>query len=334
MFAECVALQEKKKRKEFSMRTLILTLTVLLFTAPVWATVTIELENLGDGKIAVSYTSNEAERIRAFALDIVATDGNIIDVNDYAVGDDNNGYGIFPGTFAASITVDPGTGLVGNWDVAGYSPVAPASDPDALGGIGTGGVTVEMGSLYDTAPPDDETGMLCTITVDENVSKVCVTGNAIRGNVVLESAAEVQDLVTGCLDIDGGPCYPSDYPDYDFWVAQGKPNCWCYDKQCRGDADGLQQGSPLFGFQNVSTNDLIILAAAWQVKEPPKGPGIASISNGICADFDHGQQGSPLFGYQRVSTNDLILLANNWQVKEPPKGPGVPGGCVPVPVVP
>jgi hypothetical protein len=285
------------------MRTLILALTVLLFAAPVWATVTITLDDLGDRKIAVNYTSTEGERIRAFALDIDATDGNIIDVNEYAIGDDNGGYGIFPGSFAAApIAVNPTTGQVDNWAVAGYSPVAPAGDPDALPGIGTSGVTIELGSLYDTAAPSQTGGMLCTITVDENVTQVCVTANAIRGNVVLESAAEVQDLVMGpCWTPPDGCQFPPSDPHYQDWVDFGKPECWCYARQCHGDADGLKQGNSILGFQYISTNDLIVLANAWQVKEDPKGPGILSVPGGICADFDHAVQGNAILGWQRVS---------------------------------
>jgi hypothetical protein len=328
------------------MRTLILALTVLLFAAPVWATVTItaEMDDSDPNKIWIGYTSDEAELIRAFALDITVEDGNIVAVEDYAVGDDNGGYGIFPGSFAAApIQVDPGTGLVVTWDVADYSPVAPAGDPDALGGIGTDGVTIEMGSLYDTLGPNPTEGILCSVTVDENASKLCVTANAIRGNVVLESAAEVQSLNLpegeDCLDIPprGGPdCFPSDDQEaYDAWVSFGKPDCWCYAKQCYGDADGYLQGSTIFGLKYVSTDDLIILASAWQINEPPKGDGIADIPNGICADFDHKAQGSSVFGLKRVSTDDLIILANYWQINEPPKGDGVPAAdCVPVPVDP
>ena len=129
-------------------------------------------------------------------------------------------------------------------------------------------------------------------------------------------------------------CFPSDDPHYLDWVAFGKPDCWCYARQCHGDADGLKQGSVVTGYMYVSTDDLIRLAAAWQIKEPPKGPGILSLPGGICADFNHAQQGSIVTGYMRVSTDDLIILANYWQIKEPPKGLGIPGDCVPVPVEP
>jgi hypothetical protein len=318
------------------MRTLILALTVLLFAAPVWATVTITVEQdaTDPQKVWIGYTSDEAELIRAFALDLVA-EHNIVEVNDFAVGDDNGGYGIFPGTFAASIAVNPTTGMVDNWDVAGYSPVAPAGDPDALGGIGTTGVTIEMGSLYDTAAPGMTEGILCSVTMEpETTGELCVTANAIRGNVVLESAAEVQDLVVACGNYGGGECFPSSDPAYNDWAAFGKPDCWCYARQCHGDADGQRQGSIITGYMYVSTNDLVVLADAWQIKEPTKGPGILSVPGGICADFNHDKQGSIITGYMRVSTDDLVILANNWQIKEPTKGPGIPGDCVPEPIEP
>ena len=126
-------------------------------------------------------------------------------------------------------------------------------------------------------------------------------------------------------DEDYPHCDPNDYAE---WVEVGRPDCWCYPRQCHGDADGKKQGSILSGYTYVSTNDLIVLADAWQVKEPPKGPGIASIPNGICADFNHAKQGSVVTGYMRVSTDDLIILVNNWQILEPPKGPGIPPDCL------
>jgi hypothetical protein len=130
-------------------------------------------------------------------------------------------------------------------------------------------------------------------------------------------------------------CYPVCDPNYLAWVAMGKPSCWCGNgRQCHGDADGLYQGSPTKGgIYYVGTNDLNVLMAAWQVKEPPWGPGIASVQwngiGGICADFFHDAQGSATKGgLMRVSTNDLNILLANWMVREPPFGLGVPADCL------
>ncbi len=45
------------------------------------------------------------------------------------------------------------------------------------------------------------------------------------------------------------------HPDYAAWDAAGKPDCWCYEYNCRGDADGIQE----FGAQ-VQISDLGTLA--------------------------------------------------------------------------
>jgi len=127
------------------------------------------------------------------------------------------------------------------------------------------------------------------------------------------------------------PIYCLGLSNHDFcdWLEVGCPACWCYPRQCHGDADGLKQGTAFAGYMYVGTDDLAILIDGWKVLEPPKGPGITSIPNGACADFDHGKQGSPLAGYMRVGTNDLNVLIAHWKVLEPPKGVGVPGDCQP-----
>jgi hypothetical protein len=129
-------------------------------------------------------------------------------------------------------------------------------------------------------------------------------------------------------------CHNEQASCHDDWIAFGMPDCWCCRYQCRGDADCLPQGTSKMGYVRVGTNDLTILANAWQVKEPPNGPGILSVPNGICADFDHAAQGTLKMGYVRIGTNDLTILANRWQIKEPPVGPGIlecplyPEGCL------
>jgi hypothetical protein len=289
------------------MRRIILILTLLILAAPTLATVTITLEvNPANARqVLIGYVSDEPELIRAFALDITVTDGNIIDVNDYAIGDDNGGYGIFPGSFAdAQVQVNPTTGEVDNWGVAGYSPVAPAGDPDALGGIGTGGVTIEMGSLYDTAAPS-MTGILCSVTVDEDVTDLCVEGNAIRGSVVLESAVRI-DVPKKCLTPPPPECFDSSCPEYPMWVKLGKPDCWCCPYQCHGDADCLDSGMP-FKYR-VYIADLTLIVNNWKKKA-------TTADLDPCADFDHKDSGMP-FKYQ-VYIPDLAILVNNWKKKEP-----------------
>lgn len=289
------------------MRKMIFALVVVMLATPAWAAVNISIADLGNGQAAIEYSGTELAR--AFALDITVDAGTINAIDQYAVGDDNNGYGIFPANFSRYITVDATSGEVSDWAVAGYSPVADANDPGALGGLGTDGITIEMGSLYDTAAPA-LSGRLCVLTVS-TACNMSVTTNATRGNVVLEDASEAAVGLVGTTDVSVsgvGAAYTVRYPAE--WEAVGKPDCWVASinpRNCHGDADGASQGKTNYW---VSTNDLDVLIEAW-------GKTFAQIDgqekNGtplICADFDNLGQGKSKY---RVSTDDLDILTVNWQ---------------------
>ncbi len=280
-----------------------------MLTTPVGAADNITVTDLREGVVAIDYSSDVTGLVRAFALDITVDAGTIDAISDFAVGDDNNGYGIFPANFGRYITVDPTTGEVSDWSVAGYSPVADGNDPGALSGLGTNGITIEMGSLYDTKAPATQ-GRLCTVTCSETCL-LTVTTNATRGNVVLEDASEATVDLTGAtnVQITIGAIASYTGPQMDEWVAVGKPDCWCASinpRQCHGDADGASQGKNKYW---VSTNDLNILLDA--LNKPLE----LLTGNQICADFDNLSQGKNKY---RVSTNDLDILIANWQLADAP----------------
>jgi hypothetical protein len=295
------------------MRKMILALVVVLIAAPAWADVTINLTVNGN-EVTIGYdATGETELVRAFALDVAVTGGNITEVKDFAVGDDNGGYGIFPANFSRYITVDGQTGEVADWGVAGYTPVADANDTGAAGGLGSSAITLEMGSLYDTAAPDT-TGILCTVVVDAG-SEICVTANEVRGGIVLENAAQAAIAGTEVCAALTPSCRDSvpaaQQADYDAYVAAGAdPECWCNPYQCDGDADGVDSGIP-FRYR-VFTGDLNLLVANWKAKIATANP---------CADFDHKDSGIP-FRY-RVFTADLNILVGNWKAKDA----ALPGDC-------
>jgi len=294
------------------MRMMILALAVLLLAAPALATVTIEATQVGETKVVeISYDAEtETELVRAFALDITVTDGNIVEINDFAIGDDNGGYGIFPGNFSRYITVNSTTGDVDDWDVPEYTPVADGADPGAQGGLGTPGITIEMGALYETNAPL-KSGVLCTITVSDDCT-VNLALNGMRGNVVLETAEEPLDPVelVGCEVVTApDECFDSSHPKYDEWVNVGKPESWCYKYQCYGDADGKRNGSMIVGYARVRVEDLNILVAGWKVEDyvdPETHPWIA-------ADFDRKLNGSVIVGLSRIRVEDLNILVANWK---------------------
>jgi hypothetical protein len=305
-----LVLQKKRRKgKEFCiMKKLIIALLVVFLTAPAWADVAITLSN-DNGVVTIGYDSTgEAELVRAFALDITVTDGTITDVTDFVVGDDNGGYGIFPGNFSRYITVDGQTGEVADWGAAGYTPVADVNDPGAAGALGSSAITIEMGSLYDTQAPA-KTGVLCKVVVDGG-SEICVTPNVIRGGVVLENAAQA-----ACPEVCeplATECFPSSNAQYNDWVALGKPDCWCTKYQCDGDTDGKDSGFP--ARFRVFTGDLNILVANWQKKAND-----ATLDP--CADIDHKDSGFP--ARFRVFTGDLNIMVGNWQKKDAQ----LPGDC-------
>jgi hypothetical protein len=307
---------------------------MLLFATPALAAVRIVTTPEGEAA-AITYET-DGEKVRAFALDITVDKGAIEAISEFVRGEStaaNPGYGIFPANFGRYITVDPDTGEVATWDVNDYTPVADPCDPGALGGLGTGGITIEMGALYyptDDASPNapPNSGLLFKLTLSEPAN-LSVALNEIRGGVVLtdpEVAADVDlsqatDVAVGV----SGDLLPPSHPDYDEWVAVGKPDCWAYPRQCHGDADGMREGSSKSGYHYVGQQDLNVLLRAWHVREDI-GPGIASIENGICADFARDLGGSEKSGYYRVGNSDLNILIENWMVKETADS-GIPGDC-------
>lgn len=307
------------------MKKILFVLVALLFAAPAWAAVDITATADGCGAIIAFDARSEPNLVRAISLDIQAdNDANIIAVTLLSAD-----YVIHPGTIAINTS-----GQVTDYG----SPVAPQSDlpSDTLAGIGSGGVTIEMGSLYAPVGPGspnapDPCGPLvaievsgdCTITVTANVSRAGSSG------VVMESPDEVVtvNLPAGLpVTCAPPPCYAGQ-PDEDQWDIVGNPDCWCYPRQCLGDADGKPYAKP--GYY-VSIPDLTILKAAWN-KNAAEIVGQTEPTTGVplaCADFDHLPYAKPMY---RVSIPDLTILKANWNIPGGPAGTCNPGNKNPVP---
>jgi hypothetical protein len=196
------------------MKKIILALAVLLLAAPAMAVVTITVDAGTDPNTAViGFTSDEAELVRAIALDVQLSDANISIAEVNCVSD---GYIIYPG----SIDIDASGNVTDYGTCAGV-----LSGPD---------MTSEQGSLYVGAANAPAPGALFIITLagcregdDANVV-VSVSENVLRGGVVMEDAGapsggvDVSDtaLVETCLE--GCACFGdvvgSTSPDPDFKV--------------------------------------------------------------------------------------------------------------------
>jgi hypothetical protein len=313
------------------MRKISLILAVLLFAVPAWSEVLITCSIDGDNVVTVSYdASGEPNLVRAFALDIVVSGADITDVNDEV----SDYYYIYPG----SIEID------GNEVTSWGTIVADSNYPGTLSGPNA--MTIEAGALY--TPTDDSSpnappssGDLFKFTMDA-AGTVTITENEARNGVVLTDPDLDPDVnAPGCGKDE---CFSSSDPNYQAWLDAGQPQCWCWKRQCHGDADGKAQGNIWAGFWHVGTDDLNVLVAAWQVLEPadpptPDGPGIGTITGpgpdfvpGICADFARNVQGNIWAGFWYVGTDDLNAFVPWFQVLEPadpptPSGPGVPVNC-------
>ena len=91
-------------------------------------------------------------------------------------------------------------------------------------------------------------------------------------------------------------CYNLNGPLYASWVTFGNPVCWCYRKQCNGDANGQKVlNRPV----NIADND--ILKAAFGLLPAP----LALVPNGICADFNHAKV---LNRHVNIADNDILKL--------------------------
>ena len=309
-------------------KIMFLTLLAFVVTVPAWAAINItatttqvevNAQMVDTDEIVISYENTEPNHVRAFAFDVVVApkddendpncDPKIVDINEL---DLNVDYWVYPGSIdinEAGEVNDVGT---------------PVGDPcqlpsDTQGGLGTAGITVEMGSLYvgsENAPATS--GVLLKIIVDDNC-KVTMTDNVSRGAVVLEGVgSKAQGNYTGTSN----NMYT--HTDVNEWRRVGSPKCWCRFKggrQCHGDADSAPYGKNNY---YVSIQDNAIIAAAWQkpYSDMIDGNGDPCTINvggkdvpWICADFDHLPYGKNAY---RVSIDELTIRNNNWQLTDLP----------------
>ncbi len=184
------------------MKKMVFVTAIFMFmaAAPVIAgTVTVDIVDIGGGQAELRYSADV--NIIAFALDITVDNGVIESISNYFVGecdDVNKGYGIFPGNIEI---LD--TGEVSDWG----TPIASIADlpGDTKPGLGSNGVTIEMGALYTTGRRPSRTGTLCRLTVSADCN-MTVCGNIGRGKVVQEDGAQATLICDGQIIIPPIPC--------------------------------------------------------------------------------------------------------------------------------
>lgn len=268
------------------MRKLCFLLTALLLTAPALAGVDVNCSAAAN-VVTISYVaSDDANLPRAFGLDITVDGGATFT----GLTDLSEDFWVHPGTIdiVDGNVIDEGTPL--------------ASGTGAKPGLGSNGITIEMGSLYASGDPCDPchpnppplSGDLVSVTLSgSGTVHVTITGNAARGNVVLETVAEADvDYGAGCdVTFD---CFPGSDPKYAQWVTQHKPKSWCCAAQWLGDATGDGK---------VTVLDLYAVKKAWgkTFATGPWGTGLGQYN--CAADFNHSGN---------VTVLDLYIVKNHW----------------------
>lgn len=308
------------------MRKVLPILLAIALVMPALADVAVTVEDAGGGVAQLNLAISGDAVVRGLALKVTITGAElaaIADVTDVmpafnAYIDYYCSHTDFLGTLGDETDL-PGTGAhaLADPDAAGVLAVLPATT-----------FSISVGALDNSGSQGGVTagGVLAKIKLSDisGSAQVCVEADALRGGIVGDNLGTVD--ADDCGTIAATECVSSTAPFYADWVAFGKPACWCYARNCKGDANGKAEGSAFSGYSYVFNADLTVLLSAYGVKEPPKGPGIASIQNGICADFARNAEGSAFSGYSRVFNSDLSVFLANYGIKEAPKGPGI-GDC-------
>ncbi|MBN1766811.1 MAG: hypothetical protein JW860_16275 [Sedimentisphaerales bacterium] len=193
----------------------------------------------------------------------------------------------------------------------------PAAGPDAM-------IDCFEGCCYLVAmdlnpdPPNIEAGAHFEFTLTTSLGDA---GNSYDIDLIDMDFVTVLDTLT--IEVIEAECFDSAHPDYVTWIQAGNPECWCITTQCQGNADGIISGNSKSGYYHVGPGDVNLLIETWRIMEPPAGPGVGSIPNGICASVARDVECIKTACWH-VGVSDLYIIVNNWMVREPPFGPGLP----------
>jgi len=153
-----------------------------------------------------------------------------------------------------------------------------------------------LGDRGDGYPSLLDYPLLNRIDIAVAESPRCIAGG-IEGDINKDCIVNFEDIailtknwLAECtIEVE---CFSSDHPDYDEWVAAGKPDCWCCPAQCHGDSncDGF-----VGDFELLS----VTYAVGTEYPDPDYEP---------CFDYDHDLS---------ITFNDLNTVVQ-WYLTEPP----------------
>lgn len=305
------------------MKKLVLAMLVAAMAVPAFAAVNINATDEGNGVLKLWYECTENEMLRGIALRIEA-DGNATIANNGAatvlalgeIGGKSFGFNTY---MDYAFTVESDT--PGFYDIDLGHPLAKADERGELDSFPASVFSISMGALDQLGEQAGVGGMgeLMTIQFDLTADAVIsISLDTLRGGVVGDGVEVVNVQESRLLAFDvPTEAIKDTAPFYAAWVEFGRPDCWAYQRNCRGDADGQRVGNVIQGFRWVTSDDLAVLIAAFNVLEPAlKNVEVNGIP-GICADFDRQRVGNVIQGFRRVTSDDLAVLIDYFNKLEP-----------------
>ena len=288
---------------------IVMILAVLLMAAPAMAAVNFVAEDAGSGQLKISYTCDDGEEPRGVALKVTITGNGEIQNGDLGDG---------------LVSIDAAYNTYIDW--ANSNPVAyavgdghPFADPTGAGAVTfpASEFSVCMGVLDETGnqlPGPGTSANLITIqlqgsgtvgvVVDADYSRAPDGG---EGGGAVGSVLATNLPLTSVDVVLGDECVKDTAPFYDAWLGSAgtgihnggnwsKPDCWCYERNCRGEADGCTE---FFGFYWVFTEDLQIMKDGYGLTDNLLDDTL------ICGNFDHLWE---FFDFYAVFTLDFAEL--------------------------
>jgi hypothetical protein len=184
--------------------------------------------------------------------------------------------------------------------VTGCAPAATSVEDDAVG--------------FGIPLPTGENGIWGYIGDPFGVPKpACVSINGINAPIGSLVKLLIYDywldwIVVDTCTLSSTPndCLNSTASEYPDWFFLNKPDCWCYQRQCRGNINGKKTG-PYW----VQLLDLQAFSAAFNKMDAQ----LAAIPNGICADINHKKTGP--YRVQLLDLQELSKYFNKMEAQVP-----------------
>jgi hypothetical protein len=272
----------------------MMAILVLVVAVPAMAVVNFTATDAGSGKLTIAYTTTDGDLPRGVAIRVGLSDGAVVDTT-------------------AAVVVDPAFNAFIDWaysnplnyQVGNGNPLALATAAGALTADASD-FSISMGVLDQTGAQKAGPASATLITIQlkkgtADQTTVTLTGDTLRGPAsgvvgsVLTSNLPQTVVVKFVSD-----CIKSTASFYADWVAWGKPACWCFERQCRGDINGKNDGVAVKYW--VSGTDLTLFKAAYAKSDAD----LKLVSGGICSDLNHKADGVAV--KYRASGTDLGIF--------------------------